>query len=92
MQWTRDTERATLISPLIDIGDGVTLERNIAVLGSGYSESTKNAQGQDGVLTADVIVVRNFDELEAQSEVSSTFIIYLITTINKTHMSQHNML
>ena len=62
-------EKATLSSPVIDLGDGVTKKRNIAVLGVGYSPSTMNSVGEQSPFTAPIIVVKDYDELETESEV-----------------------
>ena len=87
VRWTRDVELATLTYPGVTLDD-TTLIRDIKVIGTGYSISTTDGDGNPGVLSADVIVVRDFDELEQQAGVSrgvtiiiSTIIIIIIITI-----------
>jgi len=64
--WTRETEEAWLLEPLIEVDGETPVMRPIGVMGSGYSVSTMTDDGTQGAIEEEVIVVRDFEELDAK--------------------------
>jgi len=57
-KWERISEKATLKSPTINLSNGESKERDIAILGSGYSIST------EGEIEGELVIVESIEELE----------------------------